>query len=413
MSVAEFLSALVIPFKMPIKTSERLGRVKSSQTQEVTLAAQRLRSQGVKVIDLGAGEPDFQTPAHIGLAGIQAIQDGFTKYTANAGILELKAAVGQRYLADYDVRYGVDETMICAGGKQGLFNVAMALFDPGDEVITHAPVWPTIPEQIKLAGADPVFVRTYADEQFQVVADRVLDAVSPRTRAIVLNSPSNPTGALIAERELDIIVQETEKSGIWLILDLCYEQLLHDDSVSHKLPSVIQKARDRAVLIGSASKTYAMTGWRCGWLLGPQELVTACSTIQSHATSNVSSITQLAVLAALAGTDSCVEQMRMEYRDRRDRFLQLLSEEPRILVNPPAGAFYLFPDISAFLGADHMRTSVDFTKRLLEDSHVAVTPGEAFDAPGYVRISYAASMEDLTIAAKRICEFARSCLSTA
>ena len=398
---------------MPIKISERLGRVKSSQTQEVTLAAQRLRGQGVSVIDLGAGEPDFQTPAHIGLAGIQAIQDGFTKYTANTGILELRAAVGQRYLADYDVRYGVDETMICAGGKQALFNVAMALFDPGDEVITHAPVWPTIPEQIKLAGAEPVFVRTYADEQFQVAAERVLDAVTPRTRAIVLNSPSNPTGALMAENELGIIVQETDKSGIWLVLDLCYEQLLHDDSVSHKLPSVVQKARDRAVLIGSASKTYAMTGWRCGWLLGPQELVTACSTIQSHSTSNVSSITQRAVLGALRDTGSCVEEMRMEYKDRRDRFVQLLSEEPGILVSPPAGAFYIFPDISALLGADEMRTSVDFAKRLLEDSHVAVTPGEAFDAPGYVRISYAASMEDLTIAAKRICEFARSCLSAA
>lgn len=398
---------------MPIKISERLGRVKSSQTQEVTLAAQRLRGQGVSVIDLGAGEPDFQTPAHIGLAGIQAIQDGFTKYTANTGILELRAAVGQRYLADYDVRYGVDETMICAGGKQALFNVAMALFDPGDEVITHAPVWPTIPEQIKLAGAEPVFVRTYADEQFQVAAERVLDAVTPRTRAIVLNSPSNPTGALMAENELGIIVQETDKSGIWLVLDLCYEQLLHDDSVSHNLPSVLRKARDRAVLIGSASKTYAMTGWRCGWLLGPQELVTACSTIQSHSTSNVSSITQRAVLGALRDTGSCVEEMRMEYRDRRNRFVQLLSEEPGILVSPPAGAFYIFPDISALLGADEMRTSVDFAKRLLEDSHVAVTPGEAFDAPGYVRISYAASMEDLTIAAKRICEFARSCLSAA
>ena len=398
---------------MPIKTSERLSRVKSSQTQEVTLAAQRLRGQGVSVIDLGAGEPDFQTPAHIGVAGIQAIQDGFTKYTSNTGILELRAAVGQRYLADYDVHYGVDETMVCAGGKQALFNVAMALFDPGDEVITHAPVWPTIPEQIKLAGAEPVFVRTYADEQFQVVAERVLDTVTPRTRAIVLNSPSNPTGALMAENELEIIVQETEKSGIWLVLDLCYEQLLHDDSVSHKLPSVVQKARDRAVLIGSASKTYAMTGWRCGWLLGPQELVIACSTIQSHATSNVSSITQRAVLAALRDTGSCVEEMRMEYRDRRDRFVQLLSEEPGILVSLPAGAFYIFPDISAFLGADQMRTSVDFAKRLLEDSHVAVTPGEAFDAPGYIRISYAASMEDLTIAAKRICAFARSCLSTA
>ncbi len=396
---------------MPI--SQRLGRVKPSQTQEVTLAAQRLRKQGISVIDLGAGEPDFRTPPHIGQAGIDAIQAGFTKYTANAGIPELKEAVADRYLSDYNVRYGPDETMICAGGKQALFNVAMALFDSGDEVITHAPVWPSIPEQIRLAGANPVLVRTYAEERFQVIAERILDAVTPRTRAIVLNSPSNPTGALIAENELELIVQETEKAGIWLVLDLCYERLLHDDTVAHNLPLVVAKARDRAILIGSASKTYAMTGWRCGWLLGPQAIVSACSTIQSHATSNVSSITQRAVLAALCDEGSCVDEMRAAYRERRDRFVELLTEEPGIHVNLPSGAFYVFPDISAFLGTDTVRTSVDFARRLLEESHVAVTPGEAFDAPGYIRISYAASMEDLTVGAKRICEFAQNCRSVA
>ena len=400
-------------FHMPMPFSRRLGRVKPSQTQEVTLAAQRLRRQGVSVIDLGAGEPDFQTPDHIGQAGIEAIQTGFTKYTANAGIPELKDAVVERYLSDYNVRYGVDEAMICAGGKQALFNVAMALFDSGDEVITHTPVWPTIPEQIKLAGANPIFVRTYAEERFRVVAERILDAVTPRTKAIVLNSPCNPTGALIEEKELEVIVQKTEEAGIWLVLDLCYERLLHDDAVSHNLPRVVDKARDRVVLIGSASKTYAMTGWRCGWLLGPQAIVSACSTIQSHATSNVSSITQRAVLAALCDDGACVEEMRAAYRERRDRFVKLLTAEPEILVDLPDGAFYVFPDISAFLGTDAIRTSVDFARKLLEESHVAVTPGEAFDAPGYIRISYAASLEDLTVGAKRICEFAQSCRSVA
>lgn len=398
---------------MPITVSERLGRVKPSQTQEVTLAAQRLREQGVSVIDLGAGEPDFDTPPHIGQAGIEAIQDGFTKYTANAGIPELKDAVAQKYHLTYDVRYEADETMICAGGKQALFNVAMALFDSGDEVITHAPVWPTIPEQIKLTGATPILVRAYAEEQFQVLAERVLDAVTPRTRAIVLNSPSNPTGALIAERELELIVQGTESAGIWLVLDLCYEHLLHSDAVSHNLPLVVEKARDRVVLIGSASKTYAMTGWRCGWLLGSRDIVAACSTIQSHATSNVSSITQRAVLAALRDTGPSVEAMRTAYRDRRDRFVQLLGDEPGIHVDLPDGAFYVFPDISECLGRGAVRTSVDFAAKLLETFHVAVTPGEAFDAPGYVRISYAASIDDLTEGAKRIRQFARSCLSAA
>ncbi len=301
--------------------------------------------------------------------------------------------------------------MICAGGKQALFNVAMALFDSGDEVITHAPVWPTIPEQIKLAGASPVLVRTYAEERFQVIGERILDAVTPRTRAIVLNSPNNPTGALISEHELECIVQETEKAGIWLVLDLCYEDLLHDDEASHNLPKAVEKARDRVVIVGSASKTYAMTGWRCGWLLAPREVVSACSTIQSHATSNVSSITQHAVLAALNVTSACVGEMRAAYRDRRDRFVQLLGEEPRIKVDLPDGAFYVFPDISECLGRGTVRTSFDFATKLLESSHVALTPGEAFDAPGYVRISYAASVEELTEGANRICEFASSCLS--
>ena len=398
---------------MKATISDRLGRVKPSQTQQVTLAAQLLRQQGISVIDLGAGEPDFDTPAHIGLAAIEAIQDGFTKYTANAGIPELKAAVTDKYRLTYDVCYEADETMICAGGKQALFNVAMALFDSGDEVITHAPVWPTIPEQIKLAGATPVIVRTYAEERFQVFAERVLDAVTPRTRAIVLNSPSNPTGALIAERELDLIVQETEKAGIWLVLDLCYEHLLHDGTVSHNLPMVVDKARGRVVLVGSASKTYAMTGWRCGWLLGSRDIVAACSTIQSHATSNVSSITQRAVLAALRDTGPSVDEMRKAYRERRNRFIELLGDEPRIHVNLPDGAFYVFPDISECLGRGEVRTSVDFAAKLLERFHVAVTPGEAFDAPGYVRISYAASIDELTEGAKRICQFARSCLSAA
>ena len=398
---------------MKMTISDRLGRVNPSQTQQVTLAAQRLRQQGVSVIDLGAGEPDFETPAHIGHAGIEAIQEGFTKYTANTGIPELKDAVTEKYRLTYDVRYGADEPMICAGGKQALFNVAMALFDSGAEVITHAPVWPTIPEQIKLAGAAPILVRTYAEERFQVRAERVLDAVTPRTRAIVLNSPSNPTGALIAEHELEVIVEETEKAGIWLVLDLCYEHLLYDDEVSHNLPMVVEKARDRAVLIGSASKTYAMTGWRCGWLLGSRDIVAACSTIQSHATSNVSSITQRAVLAALRDTGPSVEEMRTAYRERRNRFVELLGDEPRIHVGLPDGAFYVFPDISECLGRGAVRTSVDFAEKLLERFHVAVTPGEAFDAPGYVRISYAASIDELTEGAERICQFARSCVLSA
>ena len=386
--------------------AERLARVSSSQTQQVALAAERLRRDGVDVVDLGAGEPDFDTPAHVRAAGIDAIDNGFTKYTPNAGIIELKEAVCRRYAADYDVTYQPDETIVCAGGKQALFNVAMALFDRGDEVVTHAPVWPTIVEQIKLAEAVPVLVRTYPDEGFAVTAERVLDAVTPRTRAIVLNSPGNPTGALIAEDELKTIVRETEAAGIWLVLDLCYEQLIYED-VPHNLPSVVAgEAADRAVLVGSASKSYAMTGWRCGWALGPRPLVKKMNTVQSHVTSNVSSITQHAVLTALTGSHDCVGEMRAEYRVRRDQLITWLAEEPRIRIVPPAGAFYLFPDITELLSPDAIRTSAEFAARLLEDVHVALTPGEAFDAPGFLRVSYATSMRRLEAGAERLTRFA-------
>ena len=385
--------------------AERLARVSSSQTQQVALATQRLQREGIDVVDLGAGEPDFDTPVHIRTAAIDAINAGFTKYTPNAGISELKESICRRYSADYDVTYEANEVIVCAGGKQALFNVAMALFNRGDEIITHAPVWPTIVEQIRLAGSEPVIVRTYPEDGFAVTAERVLSAVTPRTRAIVLNSPGNPTGALIAEEELAVIVEETETAGIWLVLDLCYEQLIYED-VSHNLPAIVfGAAGDRTVLVGSTSKSYAMTGWRCGWALGPRAFVEAANTVQSHVTSNVSSITQHASVAALAGSQHCVEEMRTEYRTRRDRLIEWLAKESRIRVVPPAGAFYLFPDISELLSPTGIRTSAEFASRLLEDAHVALTPGEAFDAPGFLRLSYATSVNRLKIGADRIQQF--------
>ena len=384
----------------------RLGRVSASRTQQVLLAAERLRRRGVDVVDLGAGEPDFATPEHVRAAGAAAIERGFTKYTPNAGISELKEAICAWYAAACGVTYDPDQVIATAGGKQALCNVALALFDRGDEVVTHAPAWPTIIEQIKLAEAEPVLVRTYPDEGFAVTAARVLDAVTPRTRAIVLNSPGNPTGALIAEAELATIARETEAAGIWLVIDLCYEQLVYDDAPHNLARVAAAHAADRAVLVGSASKSYAMTGWRCGWALGPRPLIAAAGTVQSHATSNVSSITQHAAVAALTGPQACVRSMRAEYRGRRDRLLGWLAAEPRLRVAPPAGAFYLFPDVSELLSPDGVRTSADFAARLLDEAHVALTPGEAFDAPGFVRISFAAAPDRLQEGARRLRRFA-------
>ncbi len=387
--------------------SERMRQVGMSPTMKGTMEAEKLRRQGIAVVDLGAGEPDFPTPAHITAAAHGALDRNFTKYTANAGVAELRDAVVARYRADYGVSYDAKDVILTAGGKQALYNTAMALFGPGDEVITHAPGWPTLVEQIKLAGARPVVVRTRAEAGFAIEADRLLAAVTPNTKGIVINSPGNPTGALISEEGAAALAEASEKHGFWIVVDLCYEKLIYDD-VPHNLPKALERARDRVVLCGSASKAYAMTGWRCGWTIGPGALVSACNALQSHSTSNVNSITQLAVVAALTGPQVCVSDMRAEYKQRRDQVLRWLAEDERLTCPTPPGAFYLFPSVLDFLSPKGVRTSQDVTDRLLAEKHVILTPGEAFDAPGYVRISYATSLEKLREGVTRLIEFLRA-----
>jgi aspartate aminotransferase len=401
----------VVPFNLKLledkmtRLADRTTRISSSPTMKVTATVDRLRREGVEVIDFGAGEPDFSTPEPINAAAHAAIDQHFSKYTPVPGIAELRKAICDRYRTDYGVEYKEAEVIVSAGGKQALFNTALTLFNPGDEVITHAPYWPTLSEQIKLAEATPVLVRTPAEDGFAIRSGVVLDAVTPRTKGIIINSPCNPTGALISEEDLTAIAQEAARRGIWVIIDLCYEKLIYD-RVPHNLPGVLNKhCRDLAVICGSASKAYAMTGWRCGWTIAPAAVVAAQNALQSHSTSNVSSITQKAVLAALTGLQEPVTAMLNEYRTRRDSLHQWLTADPRFVCRKPAGAFYLFVDISAVLSSDGMRTSNDFAEALLNEARVAVTPGEAFDAPGFVRISYATSMEKLREGSRRMLEF--------
>ena len=388
--------------------AERTTRIGVSPTMKVAAEAMRLKAQGIDIVDLGAGEPDFPTPRHVSEAAKAAIDSNFTKYTTNSGTDELKRAVCARYRADYGVDYSPSETIITAGGKQALFNAAMCLFGSGDEVITHMPGWPTLVEQIKLADATPVVIRTHAEDGFALHADSFIGAMTPRTRGIVINSPGNPTGALISEPELARVAREAAARGIWILLDLCYERLIYSET-PHNLPRVlVETMKDRTVLCGSTSKAYAMTGWRCGWALGPAALVSACNALQSHSTSNVCSITQKAAVAALSGPQDCVREMLEEYRQRRDQLCTWLAAEPRLRVRKPEGAFYLFIDVSDFLSPDGIRTTADFAQALLDEAHVALTPGEAFDAPGFVRISYAASIGELQRGAERILQFVRS-----
>jgi len=387
------------------RLADRTARIATSQTMKVTATVDRLRRAGVEVIDFGAGEPDFGTPDFINAAAKQAIDQHFSKYTPVGGTAELKRAICARYDADYGVEYHDNQVIACAGGKQALFNTALALFGPGDEVVLHAPYWPTLLEQVKLAEATPVVVHTSAADGFAVTADAMLRAVTPRTRGILINSPCNPTGALISEPDLAAIAQEASRRGIWIVLDLCYEKLIYDQT-PHNLPAVLQqRCPDLAVICGSASKAYAMTGWRCGWSVGPAEVIAAQSAIQSHATSNVSSITQKAVTAALTGSQEPVALMLNEYRQRRDHLHEWLTADPRIRCVKPAGAFYMFPDLSEILAVAGFATTIDFAQALLDESRVAVTPGEAFDAPGFVRMSYATSMNHLREGSRRLLEF--------
>lgn len=389
------------------RLAARTSRISSSPTMKVTATVDRLRREGVQVIDFGAGEPDFGTPAAINAAAHTAIDEDFTKYTPVAGIAELKRAICDRYRADYGVEYKENEVITSAGGKQALFNTALALFGPGDEVITHAPYWPTLTEQVKLAEATPVVVQTSPEDGFTVRAEPIIAAITPRTRGIIVNSPCNPTGALITEADMAAIAQEAAKRSIWVIVDLCYEKLIYDPT-PHNLPGVLNRyCRDLAILCGSASKAYAMTGWRCGWTIGPAAVIAAENAIQSHATSNVNSITQKAVLAALTGSQAPVTAMLDEYRQRRDRLHEWLTTDSPLRCRKPAGAFYLFVDVSAVLSVDGFRTSTDFAQALLDEARVAVTPGEAFDAPGFVRMSYATSMDNLHEGSRRMLEFVR------
>ena len=388
--------------------AQRLANVAGSATLKAAAEAERLRRAGFNVVDFTAGEPDFPTPEHVKEAGKAAIDANFTRYTAAAGIPELREAICGRYKRQYGVDITAAEVLLTAGGKQALFNAALALFNPGDEVITHAPYWPTIPEQVKLVGAVPVLVQTRSEDGFAVHADAVIAALTPRTKAIIINSPCNPTGALVDEATLTPIVEAAATRGIWMILDLCYEQLIYE-SVPHNLPKVLfDRHRDRTVIAGSASKSYAMTGWRCGWTIAPKELTGAFNTIQGQTTSNIASITQKAALAAVSGPQDGVVAMLNEYRARRDAIHGWLTAHPAIKCVKPNGAFYLFPDISGLLWSDGLRTSADFAQALLEKEHVAVTAGEGFDAPGYLRISYATSMEQLREGATRMLRFAES-----
>ena len=382
-----------------------MSRVTVSPTLRVSAEADRLRRTGVDVVDLGAGEPDFPTPEHVKAAAHAALDANFTKYTPSAGVLELRDAVAQRYRMDYSVDVKPEDVIITAGAKQALYNAAMVLYEQGDEVITHGPFWPSIVDQIKLADARPVVVQTHMEDGFAIKAASFIEAMTPRTKAIVINSPCNPTGALMSEAEMALLADAAAARGIWIVLDFTYEKLIYEP-VPHNLVKILfERMRDKTVVCNAASKAYAMTGWRCGWAIGPKDMIAQCNVVQGHSTSNINSLTQKAAIAALTGPQDSVTMMLNEYRKRRDAVHGWLTADPRFVCVKPGGAFYLFPYVADLLSPTGIRSSGELAEALLKEVSVAVTPGEGFDAPGYFRLSYATSIERLKEGCDRIKSF--------
>jgi aspartate aminotransferase len=382
--------------------AERVSTISVSSTMKVSSDATRLRREGADVVDFGAGEPDFPTPDNIKEAGIEAIRQNFTKYTAAGGILELKSAICERHAADFGTSYSPNECIVTMGGKHAIFNLTQVLLDPGDEVIIPVPYWVTYKDVVNFAGARCVFVETDEQDGFALTAAMIERHITPKTRMLIINSPSNPSGAVLSRGEFERILHLTSTRGIWLMTDECYCQFLYEDQ-----PFSIASepgAKDTVVVAGSLSKTYSMTGWRIGFVLAPAPVVTGITKLQSHCTSNPVSISQRAAIEAVRGPQESVGEMLAQYRERRDYVVQRLRDIPGVFCAEPKGAFYTYPNISVAFG-DGIRSSMQFSEKLLNEEFVALVPGEAFGTNDHVRISYATSMKELERGLDRIAQF--------
>jgi aspartate aminotransferase len=373
--------------------SDRIGRIEISATMAVTAEAAKLRAQGAKLVDFGAGEPHFATPQHIKDAAIAAIQANFTRYTLVSGIPDLRQAIVERHTADFGSTYTPDEAIFTTGGKLALFNAIQVLVDHGDEVILPVPYWVSFKDIVQYAGGKVVYLETSEAENFRVTADAIEAAITPKTKAIILNSPSNPSGAVVSPADLERIVRLAHDRGIWLLLDECYVYLQYTGALVSG--GSFTDCKEHVVVLGSLSKTYAMTGWRAGYALAPKPVITAMTKLQSQSTSSTASFVQKAAVAALRSQQECVTEMRADYLTLRDKILARLAEIPGITCTVPEGAFYVYPNVSAYLGKAGVPTAMELSKRLLNEAHVVTVPGEAFGTDHHIRLSYATSHADV------------------
>ncbi len=383
--------------------AERMSRISVSATMKVASDAEKLRASGVDVVDFGAGEPDFPTPDNIKQAAVRAIDANFTKYTASGGTLELREAICERHAKDFGTSYTPAECVVSAGGKHAIFNLMQVLLNDGDEVVIPAPYWVTYKDVVQYAGGTSVFTESDEESGFGVTAAMIERKLTPRTKMLIINSPSNPSGAILDEEEFRKIFSLTSKRGIWLMTDECYCHFLYGGQ-PFSIASM-PDARSSVIVAGSLSKTYAMTGWRIGFALGPPPVVAAIAKLQTQSTSNPNSIAQKAGVEALRGPQESVAKMLAEYRLRRDFVVERLRAIPGVRCAEPKGAFYAYPNVSCAFGRGGVKDTITFAERLLDQARVAVVPGEAFGTSEHIRISYATSMKELERGLDRLRKF--------
>ncbi len=373
----------------PIKNPERSRgtEVKLSPTIAIGTRAAELASQGIDVISLSAGEPDFPTPADACEAGIKAIRDGFTKYTPNNGILELRKGIAEKLKNDNGLEYSPEEILVSCGAKQAFFNTLWAIVSPGDEVLIPQPYWVSYPDMANLIGAVPRFIETTKENGFRLTLDVLRQAWTPKVKALIFNSPANPTGVVYTQKELDMLAPFLIEKKIWILSDEIYEKIVYDTEAGASLARS-PDLKNQSIVVNGFSKAYAMTGWRLGYAAGPKEVINKASAIQSHITTNASSISQKAAVGALKGDQRPIAEMVKEFHARRDFLVSRLGRVPDLYFPVPQGAFYLWVDVSAYLNG-RIKDSIELCKYLLENCKVALVPGEAFGSPGYVRLAYA------------------------
>lgn len=388
---------------MDLQLSDRVQNIKPSPTLAVTNRAAELRAAGKDIIGLGAGEPDFDTPKHIKDAAIDALNKGFTKYTAVDGTPSLKKAIIDKFQRDNGLSYQADQILVSCGGKQSFFNMALALLNAGDEVVIPAPYWVSYPDMVRIAEGTPVIVETEQSNRFKMTAVQLEAAITPKTKLVVLNSPSNPSGVAYTEAELKELAAVLLKfPNVLVATDDMYEHILWAEGGFHNILTVCPELYDRTVVMNGVSKAYSMTGWRIGYIAGPATLVKAMKKIQSQSTSNPTSISQYAAEAALNGSQDCVQEMLSAFKVRHDYVVKALNELPGVECIESDGTFYAFPSFKGAMATTGCETDIEFAEKMLNEAEVALVPGSAFGTPGHMRLSYATSMENLETAISRL-----------